>query len=273
MLKIGDFSKLARISIRMLRHYNEIGLLVPESIDESNGYRYYREGQLPFAERIKVLRSMGFSLVMVKEILEHYEDPEAFAKFLKVKKTELLEQEKELANQMRLLDSALNRLREEGTMMNYHVTCKTLPRRYVASVRQVIPAYNREGDLWRVLEEVKDQNLKMANPCYSIAIFHDEGFKESNPDVEIQITVEGDYQDTDHVVFKTVEPIQIASATYQGSYDYITKANHAVAKWIADNGYDFDGKSFCIYHVSPAETNDPNQLVTEVCFPVKKIAG
>lgn len=41
MLKIGDFSKLSRISIRMLRHYNEIGLLIPESIDDFTGYRYY----------------------------------------------------------------------------------------------------------------------------------------------------------------------------------------------------------------------------------------
>ena len=40
MLKIGDFSKLSRISIRMLRHYDEIGLLVPESIDSATGYRY-----------------------------------------------------------------------------------------------------------------------------------------------------------------------------------------------------------------------------------------
>mgnify|MGYP000023241084 CR=1 FL=1 len=45
MLKIGEFSKLTRISIRMLRHYDEIGLLVPENVDEFTGYRYYSEEQ------------------------------------------------------------------------------------------------------------------------------------------------------------------------------------------------------------------------------------
>ena len=61
MLKIGDFSKLARISIRMLRYYDENGLLQPKTIDRFTGYRYYGEDQLPQAERIRALREMGFT--------------------------------------------------------------------------------------------------------------------------------------------------------------------------------------------------------------------
>lgn len=47
MLKIGDFSKLSRVSIRMLRHYDEIGLLSPIKVDPDTGYRYYGESR-PF---------------------------------------------------------------------------------------------------------------------------------------------------------------------------------------------------------------------------------
>ena len=57
MLKIGEFSKLSRVSIRMLRHYDEIGLLHPASIDPFTGYRYYSEDQLPTAGRITALRT------------------------------------------------------------------------------------------------------------------------------------------------------------------------------------------------------------------------
>ena len=103
-----------------------------------------------------------------------------------------------------------------------------------------------------------------------MAIFHDEGYKESDVDVEIQIAVTGTYKDTANVKFKKVEPVQIASATYQGSYDQITKVNEAVAAWINDNGYEFNGASFCIYHVSPAQASSQEDLVTEVCYPVKK---
>jgi DNA-binding transcriptional MerR regulator len=56
MLKIGDFSALSKISIFMLRNYNEIGLLIPAHINEATGYRYYSEEQLPIANRIQALK-------------------------------------------------------------------------------------------------------------------------------------------------------------------------------------------------------------------------
>ena len=60
MLKIGIFSKLSRISVRMLRYYDEAGLLAPGEVDPSTGYRYYHERQLMEAGRIRALRGMGF---------------------------------------------------------------------------------------------------------------------------------------------------------------------------------------------------------------------
>ena len=79
----------------------------------------------------------------------------------------------------------------------------------------------------------------------------------------------GAYEDTEHMKFKTVPPIQIASFTYKDSYDQISRVNKAVADW-GTNGYDFAGKSLCIYHVSPSQADNPEELVTEVCFLVRK---
>jgi len=97
-----------------------------------------------------------------------------------------------------------------------------------------------------------------------------EDYKESDIDIEIQASVKGEYKNTENVIFKTVPEVEIASATYKGSYEQVTAVNHAVANWVRDNGYEFNGSMFCIYHVSPAQTQDPNELVTEVCYPVKK---
>ncbi|MEZ3435652.1 MAG: MerR family transcriptional regulator [Lachnospiraceae bacterium] len=271
MLRIGDFSKLSRISIRMLRHYDEIGILHPESVDDFTGYRYYSESQLPLAGRIQALKSLGFGLSVIKEILGKYEDAQEMERFLLVKQKELEEEALGIRQKLMFLDSMLRWIRKDGSLMNYNVTLKTVPERYVASVRQVIPAYDQEGLLWEIMcRELKGQNVQQAAPCYGMAIFHDEEHKEHDPDVEIQSAVVGTYEDTEHVKFKTVPPIQIASAIYKGSYDQILKVNKAVADWVAANGYDFDGKSFCIYHVSPSQTDDPEELVTEVCFPVRK---
>ena len=76
MLKIGDFSKLSRVSVRMLRYYDEIGLLKPAEIDRFTDYRYYSEAQLPTVCRITALRDMGFGLADICAILPIYDDRE-----------------------------------------------------------------------------------------------------------------------------------------------------------------------------------------------------
>lgn len=271
MLKIGEFSKLSRISIRMLRHYDEIGLLMPEMIDDFTGYRYYSEAQLPIVNRITALKDMGFSLAMIAEILESYTDQEALKKYLIIKQREVCEKQEEVGRMLRLLETTINRLGKDEAVMKYNVTLKELPKRTVASVRQVIPSYKAEGMLWGILmEECGPLNVQADDPCYTLAIFHDAEHKESNVDVEIQKSIKGTYPNTEHVIFKTVEPILMASATYKGSYDQINEVNEAVANWVRDNDYAFDGVSFCIYHVSPYETQNPDELVTEVCYPVRK---
>lgn len=271
MLRIGDFSKLSRISIRMLRHYDELGLLVPENTDYNTCYRYYTEEQLPVAARITALKDMGFSLAVISEILKNYDKPKALSEFLTIKQAEVQAQAEEISRRLLLLETTINRLRKDETAMNYNVVLKTLPERYVASVRKVIPAYDQEGILWNLLmTETAAMNLQQACSGDSLAIFHDEGFKENDVDVEIQISVKGQFPNTEHVIFKTVPAVEIASATYKGSYEQITAANHAVANWVNDNAYEFNGAMFCIYHVSPAQTKNSDELVTEVCYPVKK---
>ena len=223
MLKIGDFSKLSRISIRMLRHYDEIGLLVPKNTDRYTSYRYYSEEQLSVAGRITALKDMGFSLSTIREILKNYDNPEALTQYLLVKQTEMQEESEKISRRLLLLDTAIKRLRKDETAMNYNVTIKNLQERYVASLRQVIPAYEQEGILWNMMmQETARMHMQFAEPCYGMAVFHDEGHKESDVDVEIQISVKGTYENTEHVVFKTVPAVEFASAILKGSYEQLT---------------------------------------------------
>ena len=270
MLKIGEFSKLSRISIRMLRYYDEMGLLVPETIAPFTGYRYYSEAQLFTAGRITALKDMGFKLCDTAELLKRWEDREILEQRLLAQQEAARLQAEESARRLRLLDTAIERLRKDE-LMNYDVTVKTIPERRVASVRQIIPCYEREGDLWGILmQETARMHIQDGDPFLCSATFHDGEYKESNVDVEVQKTVRGDYPDTEHVKFKTMPAVQVASAVCKGSYDQMGEVNAAVAAWVEANGYAFDGPMFNIYHVSPYETNDPNEFVTEVCYPVRK---
>ena len=271
MLKIGEFSRLSRVSIRSLRRYDEAGLLAPASIDPFTGYRYYSESQLPTANRIRALRDMGFPLAAVREVLGCYDDPGALERCLLLQQAEAREVMEEAERRLRLLDTALERLRKDKDKMKYDVTIKTLPERQVASVRQIIPSYDREGDLWSVYcQETARMNIQDGDPALCTAVYHDGEFKEQDVDVEIQKSVAGTYSDTEHVKFKTVPAVQVASATFRGSYGQIPAVNEAVAAWVADNGWALADSAFFIYHVSPHDTRNPDEFVTEVCYPVKR---
>ena len=270
MLRIGEFSKLSRVSIRMLRHYDEIGLLKPVCIDPESGYRYYAEYQLASAGRITALKNMGFGLSSIAQILA-CDDREMLASHMLVRQAELEDQIHQLSQRLRLLDTALTRLRKDE-IMKYDVTVKTFPERYAATVRMQIPSYEMEGMLWNMLVgETEPLNIVPDDPCYCCAVFHDKEFRESDVDVEVYKTVKGCYPDTAHVRFRMLEEVTVASAVCKGSYEQMGDLMAAVAQWVCDNGYEFAGPAFNIYHVSPYETDRPDEFVTEVCYPVKKV--
>ena len=234
----------------MLRHYDEIGLLKPAEIDRFTDYRYYREDQLPIVCRITALKDMGFSLADIVRILEDLS--------------------RDTAHKLTLLDAARNRLRKEETM-NYDVTIKTIPERYAATLQMTIPRYEQEGMIWSTLvSETAPLHLAEADPCLCAVTFLDGEYKEKDVEMLAWKTVKGAYPDTEHVKFRTLPAVTVASCTFKGSYGQITDVYAAIVSWIEANGYEMDGPMFNIYHVSPHETSNPDEFVTEACYPVKK---
>ena len=270
MLKIGEFSKLSRVSVRMLRHYDEIGLLKPAEIDRFTDYRYYREDQLPTVCRITALKDMGFCLADIVRILAVYDDREALEGFFAARQQELETLSRETEQKLTLLEAARKRLRKEENM-NYNVTIKTIPERYAATVRMTLPRYEDEGRIWSTLvSETAPMKLVEADPCLCAVSYLDGEYKEENVDMMAWKTVKGSYPDTEHVKFQTLPEVTVASCTFQGSYTQITEVYAAVVAWMEANGYAAAGPMFNIYHVSPHETQNPAEFVTEVCYPVKK---
>jgi DNA-binding transcriptional MerR regulator len=270
MLKIGEFSKLSRVSVRMLRHYDEIGLLKPAEIDRFTDYRYYREDQLPTAGRIAALKDMGFSLADIVRILEVYDDRDKLEQFFSARQKELEALSKDTAYKLTLLDAARKRLRKEEDM-SYNVTLKTIPERYAATVHMTIPRYEDEGIIWgKLAEETCRMNLVEDDPCLCAVTYLDGEYKEENVEMMAWKTVRGNYPDTEHVKFRTLPEVTVASCIYQGSYTQITDVYTAVIAWIEANGYEPAGPMFNIYHVSPHETQNPDEFVTEICYPVNK---
>lgn len=267
MLKIGDFSRLSRVSIRMLRYYDEVGLLKPDKVDEFTGYRYYSEEQLLIIGKINALRDMGFGVNAIAEVLKS-NNPKEIEQIFQIQKAQLLEEADIISHRIRFLDTALERLRKDE-IMKYDCIIKQMPERYVASVRKVIPKYEEEGRLWHVLfSETAKSGMLPCGPA--MAKLHDKEYKESDVDVEVQIEVKGKYENTENVTFFTEPEITVASATFKGSYDQFSDVYASLAAWVSENGYEFAGPMIDVYHVGPNTTQNPDEFVTEICCPVKK---
>lgn len=275
MIKIGDFSKLARISVRMLRHYEKIGLLMPEYVDEQSGYRFYNEKQLTLVNKINLLRNLGFSLANIQKLVSDLDDTAKLKEYL-IKQKELVNEEKKtIDNRLLFLNKTINNLDKEINIMEYSVNVKEMPKRYVISARKIVENYQAEGEVWKILnDEFINQEAKLANPCYSIAIFHDKEFNEDGVDIEVQMSIENKnevkYDSTEQVDFKEVAPFLVASAVFEGDYDQFPPVTEAVVTYINNNDYEMVGAMFSINHVSPGQESDPNKWVTEVCIPIKK---
>ena len=89
MFKIGDFSKISQVSMRMLRHYDEIGLLKPAHVDPFTGYRSYSADQLPRLNRILALRDLGLSLEEIGRVLDDDLPASELRGMLRLKQAEL----------------------------------------------------------------------------------------------------------------------------------------------------------------------------------------
>lgn len=268
MLKIGDFSRLSRVSIRMLRYYDEVGLLKPDKINDFTGYRYYNEEQLLVMGKINALKDMGFGVTAIAEIMKS-SNPKEIEQIFQVQKAQLLEEVNDLNHRIRFLDTAIARLRKDE-IMKYDSIIKQMPERYVASVRKVIPKYEEEGRLWHILfSETAKFGMIPCGPA--MAKLHDKEFKENDVDVEVQIEVKGHYENTENVTFFTEPEMTVASATFKGSYDQFSDVYASLAAWVSENGYEFTGPMIDVYHVSPNDTQNPDEFVTEICCPVHQI--
>lgn len=267
MLKIGDFSKLSCISVRMLRYYDKHNILKPSSVDDYTGYRFYTAKQLEEASIILKLRSLKFSIAEIKNILSSDSEIDVNSYFNN-KKEEI---QNELNHLIKVEEEINHFIDSDFNDITYNVIKKEIPIRNVASVRRVIKDYMCEKDLWfELYKELDSMNIRIIDDGYAMAIFHDLEYKESNVDVEVQVSVDRCYVDTADICFYRTDAIDVASVIFTGNYYNMPKVTQSAIRWIEINGYELAQPSFNIYHVSPAQDKSCDNWVTESCFIIRE---
>jgi len=269
MLKIGEFSALTGISIHMLRNYDKIGLLKPQQIDCMNNYRFYGEKQIVRANHIQVLKSLGFSLNEISGILMDDTLDDRIRIFLESK---IREKEESLSITERQIAKMRQALNELGTQSRYtlSVSIKRLPARMVVSLRDVIREFTEEGLLWKRLDKVcRSNGVRLADVQYCMAITHSVDFEKKLIDTEVFRIVEQARPDIEGLRFSEMPETEAAVVAFQGIYSRIGDINRYIYHWIVENGYRISGKAFNIYYISPGNEPNPENFVTEICYPIK----
>ena len=137
MLRVGDFSKLAHVTVKTLRHYDDLGLLRPVWTDRYTGYRYYALDQLPRLNRILALKDMGFSLAQVRQLLDGSLPPDELRRLFVQKQRELAEQVRAEQERLARVDQRIHQIELEGRLPLQDVTLKAIPALRTASLRMV----------------------------------------------------------------------------------------------------------------------------------------
>lgn len=138
MMTIGDFARYAQVSVRMLRHYDGLGLLVPARVDPFSSYRFYTAEQLPRPNRLIALKDLGFSLHEIGPLLDARVDPTELRGMLRLRQAELAEQIAADTARLGEIERRLRLIESEQEMPNLDVTDKPIPATTVAEIATVV---------------------------------------------------------------------------------------------------------------------------------------
>ena len=192
MLKIGEFSKLAQVSVKTLRYYDELGLLRPNWVDRYSGYRYYELQQLPRLNRLLALREMGFPLVQIERLLREDLSSGELQRLMQLRQAEITQQV--AAEQARLARVAarLRQIELEGRQPRYEVLVKPVQPRQVAGIRDMIAEYRDIGDLIGELRSYLGDRGVAPDPLVPcLAVYYDAEYRDRGADVEVAVPLDG----------------------------------------------------------------------------------
>jgi DNA-binding transcriptional MerR regulator len=270
MFSIGDFARHGRVSVRMLRHYDAIGLLRPAAVDQATGYRSYEAQQLARLNRIVALKDLGFTLQQVQTILDDKVSVEELRGMLRLRQADLQSQIATDTTRLAQVEARLQVIEREGAMPADDVQVKRIPRVRVAALTGTAASFEPASigpviqplscELWGRLGRA---GLTPTGPAIA--------WYEDAPDgdgvlVHAAVPVDaGPAADHDLVVVDLPEIERAATIVHRGSMDHVMATIQALARWIDANGYRSAGYNRELY-IEAGEDRDT--WVTELQEPL-----
>jgi DNA-binding transcriptional MerR regulator len=268
LLSIGRFSLLSGLTIKALRHYDEIGLLRPARVDGSSGYRYYSLAQVREAEAIRRLRSLEMPLDEIGGLLGA--DEGTVRERLAVHRARIegraVETTRILAELDRLIDGKEKLVPEAKDLIKFELEVKDVPARRVAFVRERA----QQDELKNVIPAAIDRvahaiGMRHAGPPFCRCPFPDaEGYL----DTEIGWPVADDVEPEPPVEITTYGGTRTLVLKHVGPYEELSRSYRLMTEAMEEHGLVPAGDPVEWYESNPQEVPDPKDYVTVIEWPI-----
>lgn len=278
MFTIGEFARLGGVSIRTLRHYDEIGLLQPATVDPDTGYRGYSAAQLGQLNRVVALKELGLSLTQVRQLIVGITVDELRG-MLALRRAQLEQELQQRQDQLLGVEARLRSIAREGAMPADDIVAKTIPAMGVVVITGQAPAFGAENivpavnelvghfDRLRIHERVKEAGPRL--------IFYEY---EKGEDVTVCLALPvaeppGDLPAP--AQYRVLPQMEVASTVRNGpAASIFPVVYHDLVRWIDERGYHpvpGPGRELWLNEVD--DIADVAQQVFEVQLPFTRTAG
>ncbi len=270
-LQIGEFSKLCGVSVKTLRHYEKMGLLMPAEVDSITGYRYYHVEQMQQMMTIRHLKDVGFSLDEIADLLVGDTRTPGHDLLLdKIRSTQAelgrLIQRRGKLLEMVNLRKKINNMKE--------ISIQSLPEVTVASFRKTISNYDELGPLCVnvIGPEMARLGCECPLPGYCFSIDHNSEFASGTIDLEYCEEVKEAKTDSDLITFKHLPEVPLAVCVKcYGPYDRLYEYYVDAFAYIDKEGYKMTGHPRACYVDGIWNEEDPERWLTIIQIPVDKV--
>lgn len=272
MFTVGEFATLARVSKRLLRYYDEIGLLKPAQIDTASGYRYYSAAQMLTLNRILVLKELGLSLDQIHRLLNDAVSTDEMQGMLLLKKAEIEQMLRAELQRIQKIEARLDAIRCTENNTPFDVVIKAIPAQTALSVTTMFDSF---ADAVQMQYRIRAALPERSGYGLCFIICHDDELKERDITLEMGLLVET----PTHAPVTLYDGVQLtarelpaapvmATRIITGGLETIHAGYGEMGLWVQQNGYRMIGQPREIT-LQATQSASGHDLVTEIQFPVE----
>ena len=268
MFPIGEFARHGRVSVRMLRHYDAIGLLRPARVDQATGYRSYTAAQLARLNRIVALKDLGFTLEQVGALLAEEVTVEQVRGMLALRRAELETALAEGAAKLAQVEARLRTIDEEGRVPRHDVVVKRLPAQRLVELTATAAGFAPEaiGPVVRPLCAELGRRLPEADvtPVGRLTCFYEQR-ADDEVVVHAAVPATAGSGDLNGLSIVDLPATEAATLVHHGPIDGVLPTWQALGRWLGEHGRASAGPQRELYLECP---ENPAEWVTELQEPI-----